>query len=70
MERKRLVLDANILIRGCFGRRVRLILANHADQADFFWLRRLSRRPVAMSSTSPAGGVSMMLFARKLSRVC
>jgi hypothetical protein len=36
MERKRLVLDANILIRGCFGRRVRLILANHADQADFF----------------------------------
>jgi predicted nucleic acid-binding protein len=36
MERKRLVLDANILIRGSFGQRVRLILANHADQADFF----------------------------------
>jgi len=36
MERKRLVLDANILIRGCFGRRVRTVLANHAEQADFF----------------------------------
>lgn len=36
MERKRLVLDANILIRGCFGRRVRSILANHSEQADFF----------------------------------
>lgn len=36
MGRKRLVLDANILIRGCFGRRVRSILANHAEQADFF----------------------------------
>lgn len=34
MERKRLVLDANILIRGCFGRRVRALLADHADQAD------------------------------------
>jgi len=46
MERKRLVLDANILIRGCFGRRVRLILANHADQADFF---------VAQAALSEAG---------------
>ncbi len=36
MERKRLVQDANILIRGCFGRRVRAVLADHADQADFF----------------------------------
>ena len=36
MERKRLVLDANILIRGCFGRRVRVVLAGHAELADFF----------------------------------
>lgn len=36
MERKRLVLDANILIRGCCGRRVRVVLAGHAEQADFF----------------------------------
>jgi len=36
MERKRLVLDANILIRGCFGRRVRGVLADYADKADFY----------------------------------
>jgi len=36
MERKRLVLDANILIRGCFGRRVRGLLADYADKADFY----------------------------------
>lgn len=32
MERRRLVLDANILIRGCFGRRVRGFLADYADK--------------------------------------
>jgi predicted nucleic acid-binding protein len=32
MERKRLVLDANILIRGCLGRRVRAVLADLADR--------------------------------------
>jgi hypothetical protein len=36
MERKRLMLDANILIRGCFGRRVRSLLASNADKADFY----------------------------------
>jgi predicted nucleic acid-binding protein len=36
VERKRLVLDANILIRGCLGLRVRALLARYADQVDFF----------------------------------
>ena len=36
MERKRLVLDANILIRGCLGVRVRTLIADYADQVDFF----------------------------------
>ena len=36
MERKRLVLDANILIRGCLGLRVRALIAQYADQVDFF----------------------------------
>lgn len=36
MERKRLVLDANILIRGCLGLRVRALIAHYADQVDFF----------------------------------
>ena len=56
MERKRLVLDANILIRGCFGRRVRLILANHADQADFF---------VAQAALSEAGRHVLDLARRR-----
>jgi hypothetical protein len=36
VERKRLVLDANILIRGCLGLWVRSLIAHHADQVDFF----------------------------------
>jgi predicted nucleic acid-binding protein len=56
MERKRLVLDANILIRGCFGQRVRLILANHADQADFF---------VAQAALSEAGRYVLDLARRR-----
>jgi len=36
MERKRLVIDANILIRGCLGLRVRSLIAEYADQVDFF----------------------------------
>jgi hypothetical protein len=36
VERKRLVLDANILIRGCLGVRVRTLIADYADQVDFF----------------------------------
>jgi predicted nucleic acid-binding protein len=36
VERKRLVLDANILIRGCLGLRVRALIARYADQVDFF----------------------------------
>ena len=36
MERKRLVLEANILIRGCLGLRVRALIAHYADQVDFF----------------------------------
>lgn len=35
-ERKRLVLDANILIRGCLGMRVRSLIADYASQVDFF----------------------------------
>lgn len=36
MERKRLVIDANILIRGCLGVRVRTLIADYADRVDFF----------------------------------
>lgn len=36
MERKRLVIDANILIRGCLGVRVRALIAAYADRVDFF----------------------------------
>jgi predicted nucleic acid-binding protein len=36
MERKRLVIDANILIRGCLGLRVRTLIAEYSDQVDFF----------------------------------
>ncbi|MCP9915251.1 PIN domain-containing protein [Cyanobium sp. ATX 6F1] len=35
-ERKRLVLDANILIRGVFGVRVSALIAEYADRVDFF----------------------------------
>jgi hypothetical protein len=35
-ERKRLVLDANILIRACLGIRVRQLIANSASKVDFF----------------------------------
>jgi len=36
MEHKRLVLDANILIRAYFGRRVRCLFTNFAEKADFY----------------------------------
>ena len=36
VERKRLVLEANILIRGCLGVRVNRLIAAYADQVDFF----------------------------------
>jgi len=36
VERKRLVIDANILIRGCLGVRVRTLIADYADRVDFF----------------------------------
>jgi predicted nucleic acid-binding protein len=36
MERKRLVIDANILIRGCLGLRARTLIAEYADQVDLF----------------------------------
>ena len=36
MERKRLVLDANILIRACLGERVRRLIALYAERVDFF----------------------------------
>src|SRR5215469_5292186 len=35
-ERKGLVLDANILLRGVFGRQVREILETYEDQARFY----------------------------------
>jgi hypothetical protein len=35
-ERKGLVLDANILLRAVFGRRVRDILETYEDQAQFY----------------------------------
>ena len=35
-ERKRLVLDANILIRAVFGVRVSALIAEYADRVDFF----------------------------------
>jgi predicted nucleic acid-binding protein len=35
-ERKGLVLDANILLRAVFGRRVREILETYEDQAQFY----------------------------------
>ena len=36
MQRRALVLDANILIRAVLGQRVRLILEGHADNVSFF----------------------------------
>lgn len=36
MERRALVLDANILIRSVLGQRVRRILEAHADDISFF----------------------------------
>ena len=36
MQRKALVLDANILIRAVLGQRVRRILEVHADSISFF----------------------------------
>lgn len=35
-ERRRLVLDANILIRAVFGTRVRELLARHCETVEFF----------------------------------
>jgi len=36
VERKRLVIDANILIRACLGVRARALIAEFVDRVDFF----------------------------------
>ncbi|XRI77934.1 PIN domain-containing protein [Acidithiobacillus sulfuriphilus] len=36
MPRRRLVVDANILIRAVLGRRVRLIIADACDRGSFY----------------------------------
>jgi predicted nucleic acid-binding protein len=55
-ERKRLVLDANILIRGCLGVRVRALIADSARDVDFF---------VAEANASEASGYLSELAARR-----
>jgi len=35
-ERKRLVLDANILFRACLGVRVRALIADCVNEVDFY----------------------------------
>jgi predicted nucleic acid-binding protein len=55
-ERKRLVLDANILIRGCLGVRVRALIADSAGEVDFF---------VAEANASEASGYLSDLAARR-----
>jgi predicted nucleic acid-binding protein len=55
-ERKRLVLDANILIRGCLGVRVRALIAYSAREVDFF---------VAEANSSEASGYLSELAARR-----
>ncbi|MCP9890303.1 hypothetical protein KBY57_04395 [Cyanobium sp. Aljojuca 7D2] len=55
-ERKRLVLDANILIRGCLGVRVRALIADSAREVDFF---------VAEANASEASGYLSELAARR-----
>ena len=50
MEHKRLVLDANILIRGCLGVRVRTLIADYAPrQADFNSASQKSGHGAALS---------------------
>lgn len=55
-ERKRLVLDANILIRGCLGVRVRALIAESAREVDFF---------VAEANASEASDYLSELAARR-----
>ena len=55
-ERKRLVLDANILIRGCLGVRVRALIADSAREVDFF---------VAEANASEASGYISELAAHR-----
>jgi hypothetical protein len=44
MPRKALVLDANILIRGVLGQRVRRILETHADSISSFFVPERAKR--------------------------
>ena len=55
-ERKRLVLDANILIRACLGIRVRQLIADYASKVDFF---------VAEANAAEASGYIEILAARR-----
>jgi len=55
-ERKRLVLDANILIRGCLGVRVRSLIADSAREVDFF---------VAEANAAEASGYISELAVRR-----
>ena len=55
-ERKRLVLDANILIRACLGVRVRALIADFANEVDFY---------VAEANTAEAAGYIGELATRR-----
>ena len=55
-ERKRLVLDANILIRACLGVRVRDLIANYLGEVDFL---------VAEANAAEASGYLDQLAARR-----
>jgi hypothetical protein len=63
VERKRLVIDANILIRGCLGVRVRTLIADYADRVDFLSPRPMSLRRLITSPISPGKKTSMKLSA-------
>ena len=71
MERKRLVLEANILIRGCLGLRVRALIAHYADQVDFF-VPEANVAEVALVEEKPMPGAMPLLppSARQKELIC
>jgi hypothetical protein len=51
-ERKRLVLDANILIRASLGVRVRVLIADFVNEVDFYMWQRPMRQKLLDTSAN------------------
>lgn len=67
MQHKRLVIDANILIRGVFGKRVRQLIAESSEQVAFYVAEaNLEEAQHYLAQLAPARGIPEVVWRNAL----